>query len=141
MLHRPRQTQRPRRAVAAAELAVLLPLLSFLLVIGVDFARIFYHSLTITNCARSGAMYATSDPSHATDTTGIQTAALADASNLQPTPTVSSTSTKDSQGNPCVQVTVTYQFSTITNYPGISNPVVISRTVQMRVAPLVPNNS
>ncbi len=50
-----------RRGVAVVELAVLLPLLVFLFVVTVDFARVYYFSLTLQNCARAGAMYA-SDP-------------------------------------------------------------------------------
>src|SRR5260370_14368738 len=47
----------PRPAAAAVELALLLPLLTLLLVISVDFARLYYHYMTITNCARNGAMW------------------------------------------------------------------------------------
>ena len=42
-------------------MALLLPLLVFLYVIGVDFARVFYYSQVIENAARNGALYA-SDP-------------------------------------------------------------------------------
>ena len=44
-----------RSAVAVVELAVLLPLLMLLFVMTVDFARVFYFSLTLTNCAAQGA--------------------------------------------------------------------------------------
>src|SRR5262245_15365408 len=46
-----------RRGAAAAELAILLPILAFLFAIGADYARIFHYSTTIANCARNGAMY------------------------------------------------------------------------------------
>jgi Flp pilus assembly protein TadG len=131
----------PRRAVAAVEMAFLLPLLVFLFVIGVDFARAFYFGLTVTNCARNGAIYGSMNPTNATDTTGIQAMALADASNLSPAPTVTSTTGTDAQNNPYVAVTVTWTFNTITNYPGVPGTVVLSRTVQMRVAPVLPKNS
>jgi Flp pilus assembly protein TadG len=141
MLSHPRSAARgPRRAVAAVELAVLLPFLMFLFVIGVDFARVFYHSLTLANCARNGAFYGCQDATHATDTAGIQTAALADAGNLSPAPTVSSTTATDADGNPCVQVTMTYPFQTITSYPGVPSSLTLTRTVQMRTAPTVPTN-
>jgi Flp pilus assembly protein TadG len=141
MLSYPRPAARgPRRAVAAVELAVLLPFLMFLFVIGVDFARVFYHSLTLTNCARNGAFYGCQDATHAADTAGIQTAALADAGNLSPAPTVSSTTTTDADGNSCVQVTTTYTFQTITSYPGVPSSLTLTRTVQMRTAPTVPTN-
>jgi TadE-like protein len=43
------------------ELAIILPLVAFLFVIAVDYARIFYYSLTVANCARNGALHL-SDP-------------------------------------------------------------------------------
>ena len=50
----------PRRGAAAAELAVMLPVLTLLLVIAVDIARLFHAYVTITNCARNGAIWASS---------------------------------------------------------------------------------
>jgi Flp pilus assembly protein TadG len=131
----------PRRAVAAVELAVLLPFLMFVFIIGTDFARIFYHCVTLTNCARNGAIYGSQDATHAADAADIQAAALADASNLSPAPTVTSTTGTDVDGNPCIQVTATYTFNMITSYAGIPSSFNLSRTVQMRVAPVLPKNS
>jgi Flp pilus assembly protein TadG len=125
-----------RRGAAVVELAILLPLLCFLFVVTVDFARVFYYSLTIANCARNGALYA-SDPVAAAMSpyTSVQQAALADATNLTPTPTV----TSSSSGSGYVEVTVTYQFRTITHYPGVPETVNLTRTVRMRQAPVLPN--
>jgi Flp pilus assembly protein TadG len=136
---RPRRGQ-PRRAAATVELAVLAPFLAFLFVAVVDYARIFYNSLTVANCARNGALYA-SDPVASTESPykSVQDAALADAGNLSPAPTVTSTSGTDSSGNPYVEVTVTHDFQTVVNYPGIPQTTTISRTVRMRVSPTVPN--
>ena len=47
-----------RRGAAIAEMAILLSILSFLFVVCIDFARVFYFSLTLKNCARNGAYYA-----------------------------------------------------------------------------------
>ena len=129
-----------RRAAATVELAVLAPFLAFLFVAVVDYSRIFYHSLTVANCARNGALYA-SDPVAATESPykSIQDAALADAGDLSPTPTVTSTSGTDDSGNPYVEVTVTHAFQTVVNYPGIPETTTITRTVRMRVSPTVPN--
>src|SRR5262249_49268221 len=125
MLYRPpnRRTP-PRKAVAAVELAVLLPFLAFIFVVTVDFSRIFYDSLILNNCARNGALYGCANPANSLDTTGIQNAALADATNLSPTPTVTSTTGTNSDGN-YVQVTVTFTFQTITNYPGIPSTITL----------------
>lgn len=130
-----------RRAAAAVELAVLMPLLLFLFLIGVDFARVYYFTVTTVNCARNGALYGSTDTAHAADSSGIQAAALADATNMTPAPNVVSSTGADATGNPFVQVTVTTQFQTVINYPGIPASVSVSRTVQMRVAALLPKNS
>jgi len=128
---------RRRCGASAVELALLLPMLSLLFVFAVDFARLFYHYSIVTNCARNGALYA-SDPTAPLESpyANVTDAALADASNLSPQPTVTSTISADGSS---VQVTVTYPFSTITNYPGLSNPINLTRTVQMRIAPMQPN--
>lgn len=128
-----------RRAAAAVELAVTLPLLALLLTITCDFARLYYHYLTITNCARNGALWA-SDPATLpySQYGTVQQAALADASDLFPQPTVTSSAGTDSNGNPTVSVTVTYSFQMLSSYLGFST-VTLSRTVEMRVAPTTPN--
>lgn len=131
-----RKTKRPGAAVV--ELACLLPLLAFLFVIGVDFARIFYHLVTVTNAARSGAMYGAQDPTKAEDKVGISAAALADAKNLTPAPLVKPTTGLDALGYPCVNVTVTWTFRTVSSFPGVPNTVQLTRTVQMRIAPKQP---
>jgi Flp pilus assembly protein TadG len=117
-------------------LAVLLPFLAFVFVIAIDWARIFYFSQVIENCARQGALYAC-DPKSPTSNlyTSVQAAALADASNLSPQPTVTSAAGTDTAGNAYVTVTVTWTFRTITGFPGVPNIANLTRTVQMRLAP------
>jgi Flp pilus assembly protein TadG len=131
---RPYCTSRP--GTAAVELAVLLPLLAFMFVIAVDWARILYFSQVVENCARQGALYA-SDPKAPANNlyASVQAAALADASNLSPLPTVTSATGSDAAGNSYVTVTVTWTFRTITNFPGVPNLTNLTRTVQMRLAP------
>jgi Flp pilus assembly protein TadG len=125
-----------RKAAAAVELAVLLPVIVFLFVIAVDFARIFYYSQVIENCARQGALYASDPKAPAYNLyTSVQQAALADAPGLTPQPSVTSATGTDQAGNAYVTVTVTWQFQTITGFPGVPSNVNLTRTVQMRVAP------
>ena len=135
-----RIARRWRRGAAAIEMALLTPPLAFMAVATVDFGRIFYASSTISNCARNGAFYA-SDPVYSATSpyTNVTQAALADAPNLSPTPTVTSSNGTDSQGNAYVSVTVNYTFTTIMTYPGIPSTTNLSRTVQMRVAATSPN--
>ncbi len=128
----------PRRAAATVELALLASLLVFLGVVAADYSRLFYHAQVITNCARNGALYGCGSPTQAADTSGISAAALADATDLSPAPTVSSTTGSDSDGN-YVEVTVTWTFHTMTNYPGIPSATTITRTTRMRVSPVLPD--
>jgi Flp pilus assembly protein TadG len=133
-------TRARRRGAAVVELAVILPLLVFLFVIAVDFARVFYYSVTLTNCARAGAMYA-SDPTTSAESPFASTAAaaVADAPNLSPAPTVSTTSGTDAAGRPYVEVTAAYTFRTITGFPGVPNQVNLTRKVRMNVSASSPN--
>ena len=148
-----------RNGASAVEFAILLPLLVFMFVIGVDFARVFYYSQIVENAARNGAYYA-SDPKApayslyggTTATTNAQAlaalklAAVADAgdmgasssvtvssnpTNLYPMTAVASYPT-DASGNYYVQVTVSWTFGTITSYAGVPKSVTLTRTVQMR---------
>lgn len=124
-----------RKATATVELALLLPFLMFLFATSVDYARILYYSQIVENCARQGALYASDPKAPATNLySSIQNAALADATDLSPPPTVTSTSGTDSAGNAYVAVTVTWPFQTITKYPNVPSNATLSSTVQMRKA-------
>lgn len=127
-----RHANRRDRGAAVVELALLLPVLMFLMVVGVDFCRVFYFSQVLGNCARNGALYAADAKSAARNLySSTQNAALADAGDLSPQPTVTSASGTDSAGNAYVTVTVTWQFNTLTSFPGIPNET-LTRTVRMR---------
>jgi len=138
------RSREARRAAAAVEFAVLAPFLVFLLLIATDFARIFYASLTLANCARNGAIFE-SDPYVRADSPYKTTsdAALADAPNLMTDPSnkpkVTTGTGVDDIGKPYVEVTVTQQFTTVSKFPGIPNNVTLSRTVRMAQAPLNPS--
>jgi len=129
-----------RRAVAAVELAVLLPFLMFLFVAATDYCRVLYYTQVVTCCARNGAIYA-SDTYAASLSPygGLEQAAKADASTtIAQDLTVTSTSGTDSSGS-YVDVTVSYPFRAITNYPGIPQVTVVTRTARARVTPATPN--
>jgi Flp pilus assembly protein TadG len=129
---------RPRRAAAAVEFALILPLLCFIFIAVVDFGRVFYYSIAVNNCARNGALYGSADQAHALDTAGIKTAAQIDGFNMSLSQ-LNVTSQTDSTTSPTyVEVTVTYPFTTITQYPGIVSPLTLSRTVRMSVVPATP---
>lgn len=132
----PPQTIGRRHAAAAVELAVLMPLLMFLFLVTVDYCRIYYAAIIVNNCARNGAIFG-SDPYLASRTTTpyttVQSAALADATDLSPQPTVQTV-----YGLDYVEVSVTYPFQTLTTYPGLPKQVDLKRTVRMQIAPTVP---
>lgn len=140
-----RQSQPRRRAAAAAEFAVLAPFLAFVFVIGVDAARVFYHSLVVTYCARDGAAYGCWSQANAKDTAGIKAAATADNSAIAGITSDSVAVTLDSNTSPTtVRVVVNYNFRTIASYviPGkfnVPTTYVITRSCQMNVAPDTPS--
>jgi len=124
-----------RRGGAATELAVWLPLLVFVLIVAIDFCRLFFDYTIITNAARNGALWL-SDSRYQLLYADVQTAALADANNLNPALTAANVtlSTGTVGGYQEVRVTVQYQFNMISTYLGFSN-VNLSRTITMRMAP------
>jgi Flp pilus assembly protein TadG len=134
------RSKRQRKGAATVELAVLMPLLVYLFMITVDYGRIFYFSLALTNCARAGAFYA-GDPLASSQScyASVQDAALAEATNLNPPPVVTQTNGSDAAGNPYADVTATWTFRTINNYPGVPNTTNLVRRVRTRIAPNAPN--
>lgn len=140
MRPRPDDRARPggatrRRGAAMAELAILLPVLCLILVMTIDYSRVFFTLSILSDCARDGALYFANNPS--APAASIQAAALADADDLKnPAPTVSQSGpTTDSNGYTTVQVTVSYTFKTLFSYPGVPTSTTLSRKVVMMVSP------
>jgi Flp pilus assembly protein TadG len=135
-----RRQRASRSGLAAVELAFLVPLLTFLFFIAFDWSRIFYYSVIIEQCARNGALWA-SDPYSgvASPYPDMTTAALADAPNISPAPTVTQANGTDATtGFPYVECTVTYTFTTASNFPLIPTSTTLTRTVRMYITPQVP---
>jgi Flp pilus assembly protein TadG len=150
--------RRRRRGAAAVEFAILLPFFAFMFVIAVDWARIFYYSIAVRNCARNGALYMSQQQSAATTSSPytdsgyvnryvngaspVTAAALADAPDLTPTPTVTSTTGSDTYGR-YVEVTVSYPFQTVANFSvwnfAVPSSTNVTSTVRMYVPPESPN--
>ena len=147
-----------RKGAKVVEFAILVPFFAFMFVIAVDWARVFYYSIAVRNCARNGALYLSQQQSAKTTSSPytdsgyvnlyvnsaspVTAAALADAHDLTPTPTVTSASGSDGYG-PYVEVTVSYPFQTVTNF-SVGNFVVpsstnVRSTVRMYVPPEFPN--
>jgi Flp pilus assembly protein TadG len=140
--HGSRNRRSSRAALAALELVLVLPMLSYVSLVSVDYSRIFYAWATLADCSRNGALFASnSNYASSTSFTTYQQAAQAAAANLSPAPTVSLTNGTDASGNAYVKVTASYQFSTLSNYPAmgtfavIPNSVTLTRSTVMIVTP------
>jgi Flp pilus assembly protein TadG len=129
-----------RSGAAVVEMAILLPLLVLCFLLAADFARIYYFSLTLQNCARAGALYAY-DPAAAPESpfANVTEAAQSDAANLNPKPTITQSGGTDASGRPYVVVTAAYQFSPMVAFPPIPKQVNLTRSVRMYVAASTPN--
>jgi TadE-like protein len=134
-----------RRGIASVEMALLLPLLAFIFVAGVDFARAFYYGMALDGCARNGALFgriSAGDPSSPFAT--VEAAVLSDAAanGLSPAPTVAvgygsaagGPYTSISRVSPgYVQVTVSWPFTTLSRFPGVPSETTLTRTCRMPV--------
>jgi len=134
------------RGQSAVELALLAPVLVLVLVIAADFSRVYYMSIEAANAARAGVQYGAQSTTKASDTTGMQQAALDDAANLSGlTATASnfcecppSTSHVTCSLTTCsgmemhVQVNTSAQFQTLVHYPGVPSTVTLNESALMR---------
>jgi Flp pilus assembly protein TadG len=133
-----RTTRSWRRGSVAVELAFLLPLIVFLCVIGVDFARVFSRTAILESASRNACYWAAQDPVRATNNAGIEAVARRDLTDISPSPTVKSKVYTGADGFQYVQVTVEMTFNTVTNFPGVPYTSKLSRTTEMRVCPTQP---
>ncbi|MEW4570930.1 TadE/TadG family type IV pilus assembly protein [Tautonia sp. JC769] len=125
-----------RKGAAAVELALLLPMLCFIALLAADYARVVPVAMTVADCARHGALFASSpDIAAPSPFASVQEAALAGAVGLDPPPVVTSTTGTDPLGRPFVEVTVSHTFRTLAAFPGIPESVPLRRTVRMPMAP------
>jgi Flp pilus assembly protein TadG len=137
---RPASVVGRRQGAFAAELAIVLPLLVFMLVIAVDFCRVYYCCQVVEACTESGALYASENarrnPNTTTDDSdaAIQ-AAVAEGTTLNPPLTAASVSVTTGSGT--ATVTVTYQLNLVTSFPGMPARLTITRSTTMTMAPQV----
>jgi Flp pilus assembly protein TadG len=147
---------RCRSGATVVEFAILLPILCLFFAVGLDYARIFYFGITVQNCARNGAYYASNYPNSnyvyndIYGYTSLSDAVTRDAGDLSPTPTwtvgygtspngpFDGGTTLDNSGG-YVQVTVTWTMQSLTSLPGIPPTVTITRSCVMQIAPAMPS--
>ena len=138
-----RRTER-RGGAATVELAFLLPFILFLAVIATDWARLFYYTIALETVARAGAQYA-ADPAARQQSpyASMSDAALAEAPNLGPAPTVTQ-GPITVNGRAGVRVTATTTFKTYSNFQilnkfGVTPSQTLTRIVDMRLVPTTTN--
>ena len=133
-------SNRGRRAAAAVEFVIVMPVVILLFVFAMDFCRLFYYQTVLTNCARSGAIYE-ADPTSQPQSPYASTTAAAQAdwpSDLGTAPTPSVTYST-SGGVTYATVTMNYTFQTLLSYTGIPATVNLTANVQVRVAQRYPS--
>jgi Flp pilus assembly protein TadG len=146
---------------ALVELALSLPLLVLLMVGAIDFARVFYVGMELTNAARAGAQYGAYNPAQSVDIAGMQAAAAGSVNitidnppMVMSTPTVPSRNCRCATGTevlpletscatPCpneqhlvvtVTVTTSKTFTLVSgSFPGIPQSVNLVRAATLRV--------
>jgi Flp pilus assembly protein TadG len=137
--------RRRRRGAAAVELAIVLPVLVLIMVGCVDFGRFLYYGIVVTNAAEEGATYGSLNPPANFGVSGsgtsaaweakVQDVAIKEAPGLRmngadaPINTVTVDPGYTTSG--VVQVTVSYTFQTILQYPWLPPSFPVSRTVAM----------
>ncbi len=132
----------------AAELALTLPVLILLLLIGTDLARVFYLSIGVNSAARAGAEYGSQSVITAADSDGMIAAARNDGANL---PSLSVTAIQctcmspssvpacppnycaDNPQGTYVTVTAQAPFHTVVTYPGLPFSMTLSGKAIMPV--------
>jgi hypothetical protein len=142
------------------ELALVLPILTLLVVGGVEVGRLAYADIEVSNAARAGVAYAMQSHSTVAQTTNIQNAALQDAPNISSlvvdppvlscycessvgvTAALSSCSSTDANLTTCpspssiiiyVQVNTHALVNTAFHFPGIPSTVTLRGTASMSV--------
>jgi Flp pilus assembly protein TadG len=140
-----RRTARPRggpasreRGQAFIELALVLPVLLALTIGIIEFGRLAYYQIEVSDAARAGAQYGAQILGNAPNTAGITLAAQNNAPDIAATLVVAPVETCGCPGAapgtaancfaapecayPSVYLTVTttYPFATLFSYPGIS---------------------
>lgn len=138
MIFRPKSRSRP--AAAAVELAIVLPFLMLVVLGCVDFGRFLYYYIALNNASRSGAAYASMNPYVGDDLltwkAAIQEVARDEMVNqtgyTRSLLTTETESVLDGPGLHRFQVTASYPFQTIVNWPGIPHKMSLQAKTEIR---------
>lgn len=139
---------REQNGAGVVELALLTPVLLVLLVGAVDMGQACYAAIEVSGAANAGAEYGTQNP---TDTSGMQDAALLDASNLSgltatatwgcecsdgSSASVSCATTPSCSANSVryVQVVTSMTYVPVLRFPGVPSTLTLKGSARLRVA-------
>jgi len=142
--------RRCEHAQTTVELAVMLPVLVTLLLGALDFGRLFYMAMEVTDAARVGAQYGAQNNATAVNLLGMEQAACNSMPDITCTTGTNAIATNFCQcsgttvscTNPgsCasyvqnfVRVATSATFTTIISYPGIPHTVALSTSATMQV--------
>ncbi len=156
MSHKLSRNKRGRRGGVTVELALSVPMLMLMMAGAADFARLFYHGITLDNASSTGAFYGAQNVVFSADYDGMALVAEEDAQDLDAVsatpdrfcdcPNKTEVNCFDGKctgfyggtglyGTPrsYTVVSVEQTFEPLLPWPGIPNPVVIRDTAYMRV--------
>ena len=133
---------------ALVEFALVSPLLLVILLGAIDFGRVSYAAMALTNAARAGAQYGAQSLATSTDYSGMQAAAIRSSSLDIAGMTAAASRRCECAGSAqacngtClttlriyVMVTTAKDFFTITHLPGYPHSLSLSRSAILRVQP------
>lgn len=129
---------------------MLLPVLVLLLLAALDFARLYFMAIELTDAARAGAQYGAQNHAAAVNVTGIEQAACNAMPDISCTPGTNAVATSFCQCSgttvSCtspggcatyvqnfVQVTTSATFTTVIPYPLITHSIPLSSSATMQV--------
>ena len=128
---------RSSRGQSLLELALITPVFLILVLGVIDYGRVYFAYVSVTNSARTGADYAAGSAEQAADVDAIRAAALTETSELLDTsptnPSVAVSTGTDANGLEYADVTTTYTFNTLISWPGLPNSIDLERTVRASI--------
>jgi len=137
------------RGQAAVELALSVPFLITLLLLAIETGRAYYVAISVSNAARAGVQYGAQNLTTAGDNTGMQSAAIADATNISGMTATAShfCQCSDGSASTCLptdcsashrllyaKVTTSAVYTPLINWPGVLPSITIPGQAILRVA-------
>lgn len=141
--------RKPAHGSSVVEVALLMPVLLLILVGAVDLGRAYFMAIEVSSAAHAGALYGVQNP---TDTSGMESAAKLNASDVSSLVTTATYGCECSDGTlqnasctsaptACpfnvvnyVQVGTSATYTTLIDWPGIPSSVALAGSAWMRSA-------